>query len=77
MDYEHIPTAVFTHPPIGTVGLTEAQARARVARGVPAAVERARLTVVPSRRFGAPRAPGQDPGGDSELLPGWWGDEDF
>ncbi|MEZ5075342.1 MAG: cupin domain-containing protein [Solirubrobacterales bacterium] len=27
--------------------------------------------------FGAPRAPGQDPGGDSELLPGWWGDEDF
>lgn len=30
MDYEHIPTAVFTHPPIGTVGLTEAQARARV-----------------------------------------------
>jgi len=29
MDYEHIPTAVFTHPPIGTVGLTEAQARAR------------------------------------------------
>ena len=30
MDYEHIPTAVFTHPPIGTVVLTEAQARARV-----------------------------------------------
>lgn len=29
MDYEHIPTAVFTHPPIGTVGLTEAQARQR------------------------------------------------
>ena len=29
MDYEHIPTAVFTHPPIGTVGLTEAQARER------------------------------------------------
>lgn len=27
--------------------------------------------------FGAPRAPGQEPGGDSELLPGWWGDEDF
>jgi glutathione reductase (NADPH) len=29
MDYENIPTAVFTHPNIGTVGLTEAQARAR------------------------------------------------
>lgn len=28
MDYENIPSAVFTHPPIGTVGLTEAQARA-------------------------------------------------
>jgi glutathione reductase (NADPH) len=27
MSYEHIPTAVFTHPNIGTVGLTEAQAR--------------------------------------------------
>jgi len=29
MDYENIPTAVFTHPNIGTVGLTEAQARGR------------------------------------------------
>ena len=29
MDYEFIPTAVFTHPNIGTVGLTEAQARER------------------------------------------------
>ncbi len=29
MDYDDIPTAVFTHPPIGTVGLTEAQARQR------------------------------------------------
>ena len=29
VDYDNIPTAVFTHPPIGTVGLTEAQARAR------------------------------------------------
>ncbi len=28
LDYELIPTAVFTHPNIGTVGLTEAQARA-------------------------------------------------
>jgi glutathione reductase (NADPH) len=29
MDYENIPTAVFTHPNVGTVGLTEAQARER------------------------------------------------
>lgn len=29
MDYDLIPSAVFSHPPIGTVGLTEAQARAR------------------------------------------------
>ena len=27
MDYDNIPTAIFTHPPVGTVGLTEAQAR--------------------------------------------------
>lgn len=27
MDYENVPTAVFTHPPIGTVGLSEQQAR--------------------------------------------------
>ncbi len=27
MDYTNIPTVVFTHPPIGTVGLTEAKAR--------------------------------------------------
>jgi len=27
VDYDHIPTAVFSQPPIGTVGLTEAQAR--------------------------------------------------
>ena len=26
LDYENIPTVVFSHPPIGTVGLTEAQA---------------------------------------------------
>ena len=26
LDYVNIPTVVFTHPPIGTVGLTEAQA---------------------------------------------------
>lgn len=29
LDYDAIPTAVFTHPNIGTVGLTEAQARER------------------------------------------------
>jgi glutathione reductase (NADPH) len=26
LEYEHIPTVVFTHPPIGTVGLTEEEA---------------------------------------------------
>lgn len=29
LDYENIPTVVFSHPPIGTVGLSEAEARAR------------------------------------------------
>jgi glutathione reductase (NADPH) len=29
LDYENIPTVIFTHPPIGTVGMTEAAARAR------------------------------------------------
>ena len=29
LDYDHIPTAVFSHPHIGSVGLTEAQARQR------------------------------------------------
>ncbi|MGH8551630.1 MAG: glutathione-disulfide reductase [Methylococcales bacterium] len=29
LDYENIPTVVFAHPPIGTVGLSEAQARQR------------------------------------------------
>lgn len=29
LDYENIPTVVFSHPPIGTVGLTEAEAVAR------------------------------------------------
>ncbi len=32
IDYENIPTAVFTHPNIGTVGLSEAQARERLGR---------------------------------------------
>jgi glutathione reductase (NADPH) len=31
LDYELIPTAVFTHPSVGTVGLSEAQARERFA----------------------------------------------
>ena len=29
VDYDNIPSVVFAHPPIGTVGLTEAQARVR------------------------------------------------
>ena len=29
LDYRDIPTVIFTHPPIGTVGLTEAEARAQ------------------------------------------------
>ncbi|MBK9644882.1 MAG: glutathione-disulfide reductase [Deltaproteobacteria bacterium] len=29
MDYEHIPSAVFCNPNVGTVGITEAEARAR------------------------------------------------
>ena len=29
LDYENIPTVVFSHPPIGTVGLTEAEAQRR------------------------------------------------
>ncbi len=29
LDYENIPTVIFGHPPIGTVGLTEAEARAK------------------------------------------------
>lgn len=29
ISYENIPTVVFSHPPIGTVGLTEVQARAQ------------------------------------------------
>lgn len=28
-DYENVPTVVFSHPVIGTVGLTEEQARAK------------------------------------------------
>jgi len=29
LDYENVPTVIFSHPPIGTVGLTEPQARER------------------------------------------------
>jgi glutathione reductase (NADPH) len=29
LDYDNIPTVIFSHPPIGTVGLSEAQARAK------------------------------------------------
>ncbi len=29
LDYEHIPTVLFSHPPIATIGLTEDEARAR------------------------------------------------
>ncbi len=29
LDYDNIPTVVFSHPPIGTIGLTEPQARER------------------------------------------------
>lgn len=29
LDYDNIPTVIFSHPPIGTVGMTEPQARAK------------------------------------------------
>ena len=32
VDYDNIPTAVFSQPEVGTVGLTEAQARAQYPR---------------------------------------------
>ena len=34
LDYTNIPTVVFSHPPIGTVGLTEAEARAAHGKAV-------------------------------------------
>lgn len=34
LDYENIPTVVFSHPPIGTVGLTEQEARKRYGSGI-------------------------------------------
>ncbi|HEX7381140.1 MAG TPA: glutathione-disulfide reductase [Nevskiaceae bacterium] len=42
LDYENIPSVVFTHPPIGTVGLTEDAARARFGAGVKAYTSRFR-----------------------------------
>jgi len=33
MDYENVPSAVFSQPPVGTVGLTDAQARERAKGG--------------------------------------------
>ena len=34
LDYSLIPTVIFTHPPVGTVGLTETEARARFGQDV-------------------------------------------
>jgi len=34
LEYHTIPTVVFTHPPVGTVGLTEAEAREQYGSGV-------------------------------------------
>jgi glutathione reductase (NADPH) len=34
LDYSNIPSVVFSHPPIGTVGATEQQARARLGDAV-------------------------------------------
>lgn len=36
LDYRNIPTVIFSHPPVGTVGLTEAEARAELGDGVAA-----------------------------------------
>ena len=34
VDYDNVPSVVFSHPPIGTVGLSETQARERYGRNV-------------------------------------------
>ncbi len=36
LDYDNIPTVIFGHPPMGTVGLTEAEARAKYGSSVKA-----------------------------------------
>ena len=33
LDYSNVPTVIFSHPPIGTVGLTEAEARMKFEQG--------------------------------------------
>ena len=43
LDYEMIPTVVFSHPPIGTIGLTEPQARELYGDGA-IKVKKARFT---------------------------------
>ena len=67
MDYENIPTAVFSQPPIGTVGLTEAQARApRRRRRLPVRLPAHEAHPVRPRRAHldeADRRPGDRPGG--------------
>lgn len=40
LDYDNIPTVVFSHPPLGTVGLSEAQARHRYGDRVKCYVKR-------------------------------------
>jgi glutathione reductase (NADPH) len=40
LDYENVPTVVFSHPPIGTVGLSELDARARYGDDVKVYVRR-------------------------------------
>ena len=34
LDYHDVPTVIFSHPPIGTVGLTEEAARAKFGEAV-------------------------------------------
>lgn len=50
LDYENVPTVVFSHPPVGTVGLSEAEARTRHAL-----VEVRQASFVPMSSALAPR----------------------